>query len=85
MNTVTYAKDINPKTPHCTCFENGSRKIEEEFQPLMRRILWRLQALQEGDLSERARRRARELADLLDLLRRRPSTEFFGFAFFPGG
>ncbi len=32
-------------------------------QRLMRRILWRLQALAEGDLSERARRRARELAD----------------------
>ncbi len=32
-------------------------------QRLLRRILWRLQALAEGDLSERARRRARELAD----------------------
>ncbi len=32
-------------------------------QRLIRRILWRLQALAEGDLSQRARRRARELAD----------------------
>ncbi len=32
-------------------------------QRLLRRILWRLQAVEEGDLSERARRRARELAD----------------------
>lgn len=30
---------------------------------LVRRILWRLQANQEGDLTERARRRAEELAD----------------------
>jgi hypothetical protein len=30
---------------------------------LIRRIAWRLQALAEGDLSERARRRAEELAD----------------------
>lgn len=29
---------------------------------LIKRILWRLQAMQEGDLSERARRRAKELA-----------------------
>jgi Protein of unknown function (DUF2924) len=34
---------------------------------LMRRILWRLQALAEGDLSERARRRAAELASDADL------------------
>ena len=30
---------------------------------LFRRIAWRLQALAEGDLSERARQRARELAE----------------------
>ena len=30
---------------------------------LIRRIAWRLQALAEGDLSERARRRAEELAN----------------------
>ncbi|MCX7590098.1 MAG: DUF2924 domain-containing protein [Kiritimatiellae bacterium] len=33
----------------------------------MKRILWRLQALAEGDLSERARRRAAELANDADL------------------
>jgi hypothetical protein len=32
-------------------------------QYLIRRILWRVQAGAEGDLSERARRRAAELAD----------------------
>lgn len=34
---------------------------------LVRRILWRLQARDEGDLSERAQRRAAELADDADL------------------
>ncbi len=34
---------------------------------LVRRIAWRLQALAEGDLSERARRRAEELANDADL------------------
>ena len=34
---------------------------------LVRRIAWRLQAKSEGDLSERARRRAAELADDADL------------------
>jgi Protein of unknown function (DUF2924) len=34
---------------------------------LVRRILWRMQALAQGDLSERARRRAAELANDADL------------------
>jgi hypothetical protein len=34
---------------------------------LLRRIAWRLQALAEGDLSERAKRRAEELANDADL------------------
>src|SRR5438132_11287334 len=34
---------------------------------LIKRIIWRLQALAEGDLSERARRRAVELAQDADL------------------
>ena len=36
-------------------------------QWLIKRIAWRLQALAEGDLSERARRRAAELANDADL------------------
>ena len=39
---------------------------------LVRRIAWRLQALEEGDLSERARRRASELARDQDLRVRPP-------------
>src|SRR4051812_42877155 len=34
---------------------------------LVKRIIWRMQALAEGDLSERARRRAAELANDADL------------------
>src|SRR5437660_3720523 len=34
---------------------------------LLRRVAWRLQSLAEGDLSERARRRAAELANDADL------------------
>ncbi len=42
-------------------------------QHLVKRIAWRLQAMDEGDLSERARRRARELANDADLRIRLPA------------
>jgi hypothetical protein len=58
----------------------GIRQLQERYaevfgeptrcrhrQHLMKRIVWRLQALREGDLSQRARRRAAELADDADL------------------
>ncbi len=41
---------------------------------LIKRIVWRLQAREEGDLSERAHRRAEELADDADLRTRAPTT-----------
>jgi hypothetical protein len=41
---------------------------------LVKRILWRLQALSEGDLSERARQRAQELARDADLRLNPPAT-----------
>jgi len=41
---------------------------------LIRRLLWRLQALAEGDLSERARQRAAELANDADLRMTPPRT-----------
>lgn len=41
---------------------SGEGTSSRHKQFLIRRILWRLQANQEGDLSERARQRARELA-----------------------
>ncbi len=41
----------------------GEPATTRNRQRLLRRTLWRLQAVEEGDLSQRARRRARELAD----------------------
>ncbi len=41
---------------------------------LIKRIAWRLQARAEGDLSERARKRAAELADDADLRTRAPAS-----------
>jgi hypothetical protein len=46
-------------------FGEGSRSHHKAF--LFRRIAWRLQALAEGDLSDRARRRAIEIANDADL------------------
>jgi len=43
-------------------------------QHLVKRIAWRLQAMHEGDLSERARRRAHELANDADLRILPPAT-----------
>ena len=42
---------------------------------LIKRIAWRIQALAEGDLSERARQRAAELANDADLRLSRPRTK----------
>jgi hypothetical protein len=42
---------------------------------LVKRIIWRLQALAEGDLSERARRRAEELARDADLRLNAPQSK----------
>ena len=43
-------------------------------QWLVRRIIWRMQAMADGDLSERARQRARELANDADLRVSAPKT-----------
>ena len=51
-------------------FGEESKSSNKQF--LFRRIAWRLQANQEGDLSERARRRATEIADDRDLRIRAP-------------
>jgi hypothetical protein len=45
----------------------GEQTTANNKQWLLKRITWRLQALVEGDLSERARRRAAELANEADL------------------
>ena len=51
-------------------FGEESKSSNKQF--LFRRIAWRLQANAEGDLSERARRRAAEIADDRDLRIRAP-------------
>jgi hypothetical protein len=50
---------------HLELFGEQNRSLNRRY--LFRRIAWRLQALAEGDLSERARRRARELARDADI------------------
>jgi hypothetical protein len=55
-------------------FGEESRSSNRQF--LLRRIAWRLQARVEGDLSERARRRALEIADDADLRIRAPEGFF---------
>jgi hypothetical protein len=58
---------------HQELFGEPSRSVHK--QHLVRRITWRLQALAEGDLTERARRRAAELARDADLRIRAPREE----------
>jgi hypothetical protein len=55
-------------------FGEESRSNNKQF--LFRRIAWRIQALAEGGLSERARRRALEIANDADLRIRAPRTRF---------
>jgi len=55
-------------------FGEESRSSNRQF--LFRRIAWRLQANVEGDISERARRRALEIADDADLRIRAPQGFF---------
>ncbi len=55
-------------------FGEETRSNNRQF--LFRRIAWRIQALAEGGLSERARRRALEIANDADLRIRAPRTRF---------
>jgi hypothetical protein len=52
-------------------FGEASRSCNKDF--LRKRIAWRIQALAEGGLTERARRRAEELANDADLRLRAPA------------
>ena len=49
------------KQRYAEVFGEPTRTSHKQY--LIKRIVWRMQALKEGDLSERARRRAVELAD----------------------
>jgi hypothetical protein len=61
---------VGLKKKYRELFGEDSRSSNKQF--LFRRIAWRLQAKVEGDLSERARRRAVEIADDADLRTRAP-------------
>src|SRR6266478_7981633 len=58
------------KTRFRELFGEESKSSNKQF--LFRRIAWRMQANAEGGLSERARRRAAEIADEADLRTRAP-------------
>lgn len=59
---------------HLEVFGEESRSFNKQF--LYRRIAWRVQALAEGGLSERAHRRALEIANDADLRVMAPRTAF---------
>ncbi|GMV96224.1 MAG: hypothetical protein AMXMBFR83_05920 [Phycisphaerae bacterium] len=58
---------------HVEVFGEETRAHHKEY--LVKRIAWRIQANAEGDLSERARRRAMELANDADLRSNAPRTQ----------
>jgi len=62
------------RNKHVEVFGEESRSNHKQF--LFRRIAWRIQALAEGGLSERARRRALEIANDADLRVRAPKGAF---------
>jgi hypothetical protein len=62
------------RNKHAEVFGEETRSHHKQF--LFRRIAWRIQALAEGGLSERARRRALEIANDADLRVRAPKTAF---------
>ena len=60
------------RTKYPELFQTETSSSNKPF--LIRRIAWRLQVRAEGDLSERARRRAAEIADDADLRLRGPES-----------
>src|ERR1700683_3923011 len=62
------------KTKYKEVFGEVSRSNHKQF--LFRRIAWRMQANAEGGLSERARRRALEIANDADVRIRAPKAKF---------
>jgi hypothetical protein len=63
-------KTADLRAKYLEAFGVETRSSNKQF--LFRRIAWRLQARAEGDLSERARRRAAEIADEGDVRLRAP-------------
>ena len=71
VNIATEVKALRAMTvkelrgKYAEVFSEPTRCRHKDY--LVRRIAWRLQVLEQGDLSERARRRAEELANDADL------------------
>jgi hypothetical protein len=61
---------VELRKKHAEVFGEETRSGNRDY--LVKRIAWRLQSLAEGDLSERARRRAQELANDADIRMRAP-------------
>jgi Protein of unknown function (DUF2924) len=70
IESLRKLKTSELRTRYRDVFGEASTSFNREH--LFRRIAWRLQAEAEGDLSERARRRATELANDSDLRLRAP-------------
>ncbi len=70
VNALTRMKVTQLRERYGEVFGEAARSFNKPY--LIKRITWRLQAMHEGDLSERARRRARELANDADLRIRPP-------------
>jgi hypothetical protein len=68
---------------HLEVFGDPTRAGHKQY--LIRRIAWRMQSLAEGDLSERARRRAMELARDADIRRTIPRAHSLPPSDSPGG
>ena len=76
IETLRRASVASLREKHRELFGEEARSRYRE--QLFRRIAWRLQALSEGDLSERARKRAQEIAGDADLRRLAPA-DFLAF------
>ena len=72
IESLRKLKTSELRTRYCDLFGEASPSFNRAH--LFRRIAWRLQAQAEGDLSERARQRAAELANDLDLRLRAPGS-----------
>ena len=70
IESLRALKITDLRARYCDLFGEVSPSFNRAH--LFRRIAWRLQAQAEGDLSERARQRAAELANDLDLRLRAP-------------
>jgi hypothetical protein len=70
IDTLETASMAGLRKKYCELFREASKSSNKQF--LLRRIAFRLQANAEGDLSERARRRALEIANDADLRTRAP-------------